>query len=204
MLSERREWVLKVLIDEYITTAVPVGSEAIVRKYSLGVSPATIRNEMAYLEGEGYITHPHTSSGRIPAEKGYRYYTADVTQMETPLEGGLGFCVDWAKPGFIGKDALAAQKQAGLTRKLCTLTIDGEGFRLLYGGEAISRDRAVLGRVRSGGWGYTVGKNILLAYLPIALAKPGERVEVELLDGPATATVGPTALHDPKGARLRG
>lgn len=74
MLSERREWVLNVLVSDYITTATPVGSEAIVRKYSLGVSPATIRNEMAYLEGEGFITHPHTSAGRIPADKGYRYY----------------------------------------------------------------------------------------------------------------------------------
>ncbi|MBI4498141.1 MAG: heat-inducible transcription repressor HrcA [Chloroflexi bacterium] len=83
MLSERRERILRYIIHEYITSATPVGSEAIVRKYALGLSPATIRNEMVYLEGEGYLTHPHTSAGRIPAEKGYRHYVA--TAPEEPL-----------------------------------------------------------------------------------------------------------------------
>lgn len=74
MLSERRARILNIIISEYMESATPVGSEAIQRKYALGVSPATIRNDMAWLEEEGYITHPHTSAGRIPADKGYRYY----------------------------------------------------------------------------------------------------------------------------------
>ncbi len=74
MLSARRESILKGIIGEYIAKAIPVGSLTIARIFGLGVSPATIRNDMAYLEDEGYITHPYTSSGRVPSDKGYRYY----------------------------------------------------------------------------------------------------------------------------------
>ena len=74
MLTKREQDILRVIIGEYISTATPVGSETIARKYPLDISPATIRNEMAYLEEEGYITQPHPSAGRIPSEKGYRHY----------------------------------------------------------------------------------------------------------------------------------
>jgi len=74
MLTARRRSVLKIIVGEYIDTALPVGSSSIVRKYNLAISPATIRNDMAELETEGYITHPHTSAGRVPSDKGYRYY----------------------------------------------------------------------------------------------------------------------------------
>ncbi|MFA5255804.1 MAG: winged helix-turn-helix transcriptional regulator [Candidatus Omnitrophota bacterium] len=70
--NKRREEVLEMIIDRYIESAEPVGSRAISRK--LGLSSATIRNVMSDLEDEGYITHPHTSAGRIPTDKGYRYY----------------------------------------------------------------------------------------------------------------------------------
>ncbi len=136
-------------------------------------------------------------------EKGYRYYTADVTQLETPYEGGLGFCVDLEKPDFIGKDALVKQKQAGLKRKLCTLVLDGDDFTQIYGGEAVYQDGKVITRVRSGGFGYTLKKNILYAYLPIELAKAGSRFEVELIEGRRNAEVGATVLFDSKGERLR-
>ena len=74
MLSSRRESILNGIIGEYIAKAIPVGSLTIAKIYGLGVSPATIRNDMAYLEDEGYISHPYTSSGRVPSDKGYRYY----------------------------------------------------------------------------------------------------------------------------------
>jgi heat-inducible transcriptional repressor len=74
MLTKREEDILKVIIGEYVSTAAPVGSETIARKYSFDISPATIRNEMAHLEGEGYIIQPYHSAGRIPSEKGYRHY----------------------------------------------------------------------------------------------------------------------------------
>ncbi len=76
-LSERRQTILGLVIREYINTAQPVGSEALAR-LRLGVSSATIRNELAALEAEGYLTHPHTSAGRVPTEKGYRYFVESL------------------------------------------------------------------------------------------------------------------------------
>lgn len=74
MLSERKENILRIVVGEYVVMASPVGSEAIVKRYGLGVSPATVRNDMAHLEGEGYIFRRHTSGGGVPSDKGYRYY----------------------------------------------------------------------------------------------------------------------------------
>jgi len=73
-LDERKQKILQAIIHDYLETAQPVGSRHIWRKYRLGVSPATIRNEMADLEEEGFLKHPYTSAGRIPSDKGYRYY----------------------------------------------------------------------------------------------------------------------------------
>ncbi|MFZ5641680.1 MAG: heat-inducible transcriptional repressor HrcA [Bacillota bacterium] len=73
-MDERKQKVLLAIIQDYIATAEPVGSRTISRKYELGVSPATIRNEMADLEEQGYIEQPHTSAGRVPSQLGYRYY----------------------------------------------------------------------------------------------------------------------------------
>ena len=135
-------------------------------------------------------------------EKGYRYYTADVTQLETPYEGGLGFCVDLNKKDFIGKAALAKQKAKGIKRKLCTLVVDGDEFTQIYGGEAVYYDGKVISRVRSGGYGYTLKKNILYAYLPIELAKMGNRFELDLIEGRRFGEVTATVLFDPKGEKL--
>jgi glycine cleavage system T protein len=136
-------------------------------------------------------------------EKGYRYYTADVTQLETPYEGGLGFCVDLEKGDFIGREALVNQKAEGLKRKLCTLVLDGEDFTQIYGGEAVYHDGKVVTRVRSGGYGYTLKKNILYAYLPVEIAKAGTRVEMDLIEGRFQGEVTATVLLDPKGEHLR-
>jgi heat-inducible transcriptional repressor len=73
MLTRRRQRILGIIVGEYISKGVPVSSEVVAKK-GLGVSPATIRNEMVGLEEEGYIMHPHTSAGRIPTDKGYRHY----------------------------------------------------------------------------------------------------------------------------------
>ena len=76
---KRRDSVLKIIVSEYIATATPVASEAILRHYRLGVSPATIRNDMASLEEEGFITRPYTSSGGVPLDKGYRFYVETIS-----------------------------------------------------------------------------------------------------------------------------
>jgi heat-inducible transcriptional repressor len=81
-MEERKKQVLNAIIKEYITSAEPVGSRSVAKRYDLGVSPATIRNEMSDLEEEGYIEQPHTSAGRIPSGKGYRYYVDNLMQRE--------------------------------------------------------------------------------------------------------------------------
>lgn len=87
VLHERKQLILKILVNEYISKAVPVSSEAISKNYSLGLSPATIRNEMARLEESGYIVKPHTSSGSVPTDKGYRYYVESLLDIkEVPPE----------------------------------------------------------------------------------------------------------------------
>jgi glycine cleavage system T protein len=136
-------------------------------------------------------------------EKGYRYYTTDVTPLETPYEAGLGFCVHLDKGDFVGRDALVEKKKNGLATKLCTLVLDGDEFTQIYGGEAIYKEGKVITRVRSGGYGYTIKKNILYAYLPIELTKAGTRVEVELIEGRYIAEVSSPVLYDPKGEKLR-
>ena len=136
-------------------------------------------------------------------EKGYRYYTADVTQQETPYEGGLGFCVDLEKKDFVGKRALVKAKKAGLKRRLCTFILDGHEFTQIYGGEAIYHDGKLISRVRSGGYGYTVKRNILYGYLPLELAKVGNRFEFELIEGRHQGEMTATVLFDPKGDKLR-
>jgi heat-inducible transcriptional repressor len=86
-LTERRARLLSLIISEYVDTATPVGSDSVVRKHALRVSSATIRNEMARLEEEGYISHPHTSAGRVPSDKGYRYYVeALMEERDLPWE----------------------------------------------------------------------------------------------------------------------
>ncbi|AGC69005.1 heat-inducible transcription repressor HrcA [Thermoclostridium stercorarium subsp. stercorarium DSM 8532] len=81
-LSERKKQILKTLVDDYIRTAQPVGSRTISRKHELGLSSATIRNEMADLEEMGYISQPHTSAGRVPSDKGYRFYVDHLMQVQ--------------------------------------------------------------------------------------------------------------------------
>jgi len=84
MLTERRQQLLRFIVDEYVRTAQPVASGAIVHRYHLPVSSATIRNEMARLEDEGYIVQPHTSAGRIPSDRGYRYYVEALMRPQEP------------------------------------------------------------------------------------------------------------------------
>ena len=86
-LSERKLRILQAIIGDFISTAEPVGSRALSKKYNLGISPATIRNEMADLEEMGFLTHPHTSAGRVPSEKAYRLYVDDIMKKsEIPEE----------------------------------------------------------------------------------------------------------------------
>ena len=135
-------------------------------------------------------------------EKGYRYWSADITPSDNPYEAGLGFCVRLGKGDFIGRDALVRVKAEGVTRRLATVTIDPAAT--IYGGEAVWRDGRVLGRLRSGGYGYTVGRNIGFVYVPVELAQAvGTPLEVEVFGERVSAEVAPDVLYDPQGARIR-
>ena len=82
MQDERRLAVLRAIVEDYVATEEPVGSKALVERHGLGVSPATVRNDMAALEEEGLITQPHTSAGRIPTDKGYRLFVDRLTTIK--------------------------------------------------------------------------------------------------------------------------
>jgi heat-inducible transcriptional repressor len=99
-MDDRKLQVLRAIVTDYVSSQEPVGSKALVEKHDLGVSPATVRNDMAALEEEGYITQPHTSAGRIPTDKGYRLFvdrlgtikplsSAEQRAIQTFLSGAL-------------------------------------------------------------------------------------------------------------------
>jgi len=100
MLDDRKLEVLRAIVEDFVSTNEPVGSRALAERHGLGVSPATVRNDMAALEDEGYITHPHTSAGRIPTDRGYRLFVdrlstvkplsaAEKRAIQTFLEGAV-------------------------------------------------------------------------------------------------------------------
>jgi heat-inducible transcriptional repressor len=82
MLDDRKLAVLRAIVEDYVRTHEPVGSRALVERHAIGVSPATIRNDMAVLEEEGFIAQPHTSAGRIPTDKGYRLFVDRLSQVK--------------------------------------------------------------------------------------------------------------------------
>jgi heat-inducible transcriptional repressor len=97
-LDERSRQILKAVIESYISTADPVGSLTVTKKYSLPMSPATVRHVMADLEERGYLSHPHTSAGRIPTDKGYRFYVDALLRRD--------------RRSAIGEEALAVRLEA--------------------------------------------------------------------------------------------
>ena len=86
MLDDRKLSVLRAIVEDYVSTNEPVGSKTLVDRHQLGVSPATVRNDMAALEEDGYITQPHTSAGRVPTDKGYRLFVDRMSSVK-PLSG---------------------------------------------------------------------------------------------------------------------
>src|SRR5437660_6525400 len=81
--DERRFEVLRAIVADFVSTQEPIGSKSLVDRHNLGVSPATVRNDMATLEEEGYITQPHTSAGRIPTDAGYRLFVDKLSTVKT-------------------------------------------------------------------------------------------------------------------------
>jgi len=133
-------------------------------------------------------------------EKGYVYWSADVTPDYNPYEAGLGFRVSLKKGDFIGRDALLKVKEQGPRRRLCLFTL--EEPVMVFGGEALLHDGRVLGVTSSGNFGHTIGKPIVYGYLPIEyLSHRDFEVEAFGRKVPATRHDGP--LYDPKMERLK-
>ena len=133
-------------------------------------------------------------------EKGYLYWSGDISPDYNPYEAGLGFAVALDKGDFIGRDALAKIKAAGVARKLCSFTVDG--FAPFHGGEAILHGGKVVGSTSSTGYGYTLGKTVAFGYLPVEIASE-TAFEIEAFGKPYEATRGPRTLYDAKMERLK-
>lgn len=95
MLNERKKKILQIIIEDYISSAEPVGSRTIARNYDLGLSPATIRNEMSDLELLGYLEQPHTSAGRIPSAQAYRFYVDALIEPGTLTDNDMALIDGW-------------------------------------------------------------------------------------------------------------
>ncbi|MEX0788894.1 MAG: FAD-dependent oxidoreductase [Anaerolineales bacterium] len=145
----------------------------------------------------------YKSLDSLRLEKGYRYWSVDMTPSDDPYSAGLGFCVRLEKGDFLGRDALQKLKERPPQRRLSTFVLD-TAPHVLYGGESVYVGGRLVGRVRSGGYGYTVGKWIGFVYLPPDLARPGTALEVEMFGERAPAVVTADVLYDPKGEKLKG
>ncbi len=136
-------------------------------------------------------------------EKGYRVWGSDVTGETDPLSAGLDFCVAWDKPGgFLGRDALIRIRDDGPATRLACLTLD-DPATVVLGGEPVRVGGQIVGRVTSGGFGYTVGRSIAYGYLPVDLAGPGTEVAVDVFGDWVSGRVGADQLYDPAGLRVR-
>jgi len=135
-------------------------------------------------------------------EKGYRYWSGDISPEYTPFEAGLGFCVKMDKGDFIGRESLLAQKEKGISRKLCCLTIDS-GPLMPVGKEAILDGDKVVGIVTSGGYGHTIQKPIAYGYLPLPYSEPKTRLQIEVAAKRYQAVVEKEPIYDPQNLKVK-
>jgi 4-methylaminobutanoate oxidase (formaldehyde-forming) len=149
----------------------------------------------------GLVAGGYRAIDSLRLEKGYRVWGADVTPDETPYEAGLGFAVKLDQGEFIGRDALAAAA-AEPERRLCCLVL-ADPRSVALGSEPVRVEGGIVGRVTSGGYGYTVERSIAYAYLPAAAAETGTPVEVEIFGAWVSGEVVAEPLFDPKGERIR-
>ncbi|HSB86176.1 MAG TPA: aminomethyltransferase family protein, partial [Ilumatobacteraceae bacterium] len=133
-------------------------------------------------------------------EKGYLYWSTDITPDTTPWEAGLSWRVNLGKGDFCGRDALVAQREAGVRRQMCTFTLEEMAFPV--GGEAIIAGDEVVGFTTSANFGHTVGKPIAYGYLPVEVSDRDEFV-IEVYGEPIPARRHDRPLYDPTNARLK-
>ncbi len=115
-MDDRKRRILKIITDDYIASAEPVGSRTVAKRYDLGLSAATIRNEMADLEERGYLEQPYTSSGRVPSELGYRYYVDALISMRNLTEKDVSYIIKELDNHSQGIEAVIHQTSKLLTQ----------------------------------------------------------------------------------------
>jgi 4-methylaminobutanoate oxidase (formaldehyde-forming) len=148
----------------------------------------------------GLVAAGYKAIDSLRLEKGYRVWGADITPEESPFEAGLGFAVKLDKEAFVGRDALLARQQPEV--RLCCLTL-ADPRSVALGSEPVRVGERLVGRVTSGGYGYTVGRSIAYAYLPAADAAVGTPVAVEIFGDWIEGAVTEEPLLDPQGERIR-
>jgi 4-methylaminobutanoate oxidase (formaldehyde-forming) len=151
----------------------------------------------------GMVAGGYRAIDSMRLEKGYRVWSTDITPEDNPYEAGLGFAVRLGKAiDFIGKDALIKTKAEGITRRLRPLLLE-DGSAIALGGEPVRIDGHLVGRVTSGGYGYTINRSIAYAYLPSEQAAPGTRAQVQVFGRWVAAAMAREPLYDPAGERIR-
>jgi 4-methylaminobutanoate oxidase (formaldehyde-forming) len=148
----------------------------------------------------GLVGGGYKAIDSLRLEKGYRVWGSDVTPENTPFEAGLGFAVKLDKGEFIGREALLARTEP--ERSLACLVLE-DPRAVALGSEPVRAQGEIVGRVTSGGYGYTVECSIAYAYLPTAAAAVGTGVEVEIFGEWIAGSVVAEPLFDPKGERIR-
>ena len=148
----------------------------------------------------GLVAGGYKAVDSLRLEKGYRVWGSDISPEDTPFEAGLGFAVKLDKGDFIGRDALLAASEPA--RRLACLVLD-DPRSVALGSEPVRVGGEIVGRVTSGGYGYTVERSIAYAYLPAAAVVPTTRVEVEIFGQWIPGAVVEEPLFDPKGERIR-
>jgi len=155
---------------------------------------------MAAGQPHGMMPGGYRAIESLRLEKGYRVWGSDVTTTDSPFEAGLGFAVKMNKGEFIGRDALEAAGEP--TRRLACLVLD-EPRSLVLGSEPVRHEGRALGRVTSGGFGYSVESSIAYAYLPVELVEPGTRLSVGIFGRDVGAEVRAEPLFDPGNEKVR-
>ncbi len=151
----------------------------------------------------GLVAGGYRAIDALRLEKGYRAWAADITPEETPFEAGLGFAVRLDKGvDFVGRSALLTAKEAGPKKRLRCLVLE-DPLSVALGNEPVRVGGRIVGRVTSGGYGFTVERSIAYAYLPPELAAIGTRGDVEVFGEWVGFEIAREPLYDPRGARIR-
>jgi heat-inducible transcriptional repressor len=143
-LSARQRRILRGVVEEYVATGQPVGSRTLVERTGLAVSPSTVRSELSELESQGLLTHPHTSAGRVPTERGYRYYADRLLERLEPQPGGFPLDLRSARTEVDAALQATTEMLSELTRLLALVSAPAMGTATVRHVEVLLLQQQVL------------------------------------------------------------